>query len=57
MDKLYLITPVYNDRKSLAKLLLELVPLHESHGPLHALVVDNGSLKEAVTPTLPKLDL
>jgi glycosyltransferase involved in cell wall biosynthesis len=49
-DKLYLVTPVYNDRQSLGKLLSELTGLHDSRGPLHVVVVDDGSLKEPVIP-------
>ncbi|MES9963297.1 MAG: glycosyltransferase [Candidatus Sedimenticola sp. 20ELBAFRAG] len=46
MSKTYIITPVYNDRQSLDKLLQELAPVHQSHGPIRVVVVDDGSLHE-----------
>jgi glycosyltransferase involved in cell wall biosynthesis len=48
MAKTYIITPVYNDRRSLKQLLDELRPLEQSHGPLQVVIVDDGSLKEPV---------
>jgi glycosyltransferase involved in cell wall biosynthesis len=46
MAKTYIITPVYNDRRSVKQLLDELCPLEQSHGPLQVVIVDDGSLKE-----------
>ncbi|OOZ36467.1 glycosyltransferase [Solemya velesiana gill symbiont] len=51
MPKTYIITPVYNDRQSLDKLLRELAPVHDSHGPIQAVVVDDGSLQEPTITT------
>lgn len=44
-----IITPVYNDRDAVCRLLAELAPLHASHGPLRVTIVDDGSLLAPVT--------
>ncbi|MET0105323.1 MAG: glycosyltransferase [Sedimenticola sp.] len=51
MSKTYIVTPVYNDRQSLDRLLQELVPVHRDHGPILVVVVDDGSLHEPTETT------
>jgi hypothetical protein len=47
---LYLIVPVYNDRRSLLRLVQELADVHASHGPLQLVVVEDGSLLDPLQP-------
>lgn len=49
MPNLYLITPVFNDSESLTCLLQDLQAVNEEHGPLHVVIVEDGSLTKPVT--------
>lgn len=48
MHELYIVTPVFNDRPSLGRLLDELVPLQNGNRRLHVLVVEDGSPQDPV---------
>ena len=52
MSKLYIIIPIFNDIRSLKKLLTEIGQLAFGEETAHVVVVDDGSLKEPTTPDL-----